>query len=348
MKYLLILSSLITIGNTFSVQAQQWKKVREELVFDHPPFKECHASTLVETEPGHLLLACFAGSEEGHPDVSIWLTESSRNAKWSKPMMAANGLLPDSTRVPTWNPVLFKTDSGKLFLFYKEGPNPREWWGMQRTSMDNGKTWTAPVRLAEGVLGPIKNKPVQLKDGTLLAPSSTETADRWNVHMEISADGGNTWDLIPVDDRNPFKVIQPTILVHSDSSLQILCRSNQNRIVEAWSDDGGRTWSKLSVTDLPNPNSGIDAVTLKDGRHLLVYNPTESGKEWFNGRAKLAVALSSDGKKWEQVLMLENGTKEEFSYPAVIQAADGRVHITYTYDRKNVKHVVLEMDGKNP
>ena len=124
--------------------------------------------------------------------------------------------------------------------------------------------------------------------------------------------------------------------------MQILCRSNQNRIVESWSEDGGRTWSGLATINVLNPNSGIDAVTLKDGTQLMIYNPTERGKEWFNGRAQLAVAVSSDGKKWEQVMMLENGKKEEFSYPAVIQTSDGRVHITYTYDRKNVKHVVLE------
>src|SRR6478735_2009668 len=234
--------------------------------------------------------------------------------------------------------------SGKTFLFYKVGPNPSKWWGMVRTSMDSGRTWAPPVRLEENILGPIKNKPIQLADGTILSPSSTEFGDedRWNVHMELSSDDGKTWEIIPVDDRNPFKVIQPTILQYPGDSLQILCRSNQNRIVDAWSEDGGRTWGNLDTISVLNPNSGIDAVTLKDGTQLLIYNPTEKGKEWFNGRAQLSVAVSTDGKKWTPIMKLENGKTEEYSYPAVIQTSDGRVHITYTYDRKNMKHIVLE------
>jgi len=339
---LFLFTTCLLAGQTVTAQ-KKWKKVTDELVFTNPPFKECHASTILEPRPGHYMISFFAGTEEGEPDVTIWTAEKSGTGKWSQPVSVADGVLNDSTRVPTWNPVLFQSTSGKTFLFYKVGPNPREWWGMVRTSMDSGKTWAAPVRLENNILGPIKNKPIQLADGTIISPSSTETGDdRWNVHMELSTDDGKTWELIPIDDRNPYKVIQPTVLKYTGDSLQILCRSNQNRIVEAWSEDHGRTWGNLTTIDVPNPNSGIDAVTLQDGTQLMIYNPTESGKEWYNGRAQLAVAISTDGKKWEQVMKLENGKKEEFSYPAVIQTSDGRVHITYTFDRKNMKHVVIE------
>ena len=92
----------------------------------------------------------------------------------------------------------------------------------------------------------------------------------------------------------------------------------------------------MTLLDLPNPNSGIDALTLKDGRFLMVCNPVPKG------RSPLAVALSSDGKTWTNALTLEDEPAKEFSYPAVMQTADGKVHITYTWKRLKARHVVLD------
>ena len=243
--------------------------------------------------------------------------------------------------------MLFKERRGKVFLFYKVGPNPREWWGMVKTSTDEGRTWTTARRLPPGILGPIKNKPIQLANGTILAPSSMEeSTERWKVHLEKSTDRGQTWQRIPVDTASALDVIQPSILRYPGGRLQLLCRSKQGSVVQSWSTDGGNTWGQLSKTTLLNPNSGTDAVTLRDGSQLIVYNPDVPGKDWFNGRGKLRVAQSQDGQKWNGIAVLENGDKEEYSYPAIIQTRDGRVHITYTYDRKNIKHVVLQGGGK--
>ncbi|MEO7982652.1 MAG: sialidase family protein [Bacteroidota bacterium] len=317
-----------------------WKKVSEELVVSNAPFKECHASSLVEVSPGELLVTFFGGSGEGLNDVTVWLAKKENN-KWNAPFSIASGFINDSVRFPCWNPVLFKARDGNLFLFYKVGPNPANWWGMVLTSGDNGKSWSAPEKLPGGILGPIKNKPVQLADGTILSPSSKEENNQWKVYIERSSDLGKTWEIIPVDSNSTFKVIQPSILIYPGQRLQILCRSDQDNIVQSWSGDNGKNWGALSKINLPNPNSGIDAVTLKNGWKLLVYNPTVRGKDWFNNRGKLSVAVSKDGIHWKEVAILENGDNEEFSYPAVIQTEDGQVHITYTYDRKNIKHVVL-------
>jgi alpha-L-fucosidase len=329
---------------SFMCKAQNaWRITNQELIFDNAPFAQCHASTIVEVNEGKKMVAYFAGTGEGNKDVGIWVS-TQLHKKWSEPVLIADGVINDTLRYPCWNPVLFKAKEGKIFLFYKVGPSPREWWGMVRRSADDGQTWTAPEKLPSGILGPIKNKPVQLADGTILSPSSIETKQSWKAHVERSTDLGATWQLIPVDPQTKFNVIQPTMLLHGGNKIQILCRSKENKIIEAYSDDNGKTWGTLSPTKLPNPNSGIDAVTLKDGMQLLVYNPTtNSNDKGFNDRAKLNVAISKDGKQWTDVAVLENGTTEEYSYPAVIQAKDGKVHITYTYDRKNVKHVVLEV-----
>jgi predicted neuraminidase len=308
--------------------------VKSEFVFDVPPTPQCHASTIVETASG-LVAAWFGGEHEKAPDVGIWVARE-RNGAWTTPVEVANGVQPGGTRLPTWNPVLFQPRSGPLLLFYKAGPDPSHWWGMQTNSSDAGVTWSAPRRLPEGVLGPIKNKPIQLADGTILAPSSTED-DGWKVHFERTSDLGRSWSVTaPVNDGRQLGAIQPSILHRRDGSLQAVGRTRQGRIFSVTSTDQGRSWGPMTLLDLPNPNSGIDGVTLADGRQLLVYNHTT------RGRGLLNVAVSDDGTHWKAALVLENEPGEEFSYPAVIQTHDGLVHVTYTWKRRKVRHVVID------
>ncbi len=313
--------------------AEQPGLVMQEFVYNEASFPSCHASTIVETPQG-LVCAFFGGTAEKNKDVEIWLSRN-QGKGWSAPVSVADGVQDASKRWPCWNPVLFQTKPGTLLLFYKVGPNPSEWWGMLKISHDHGNTWGKAQRLPDGFVGPVKNKPFLLEDGTLLCPASTEH-DGWQVQMEWTPNSGKTWHRTgPLNDGHKIGAIQPSVLRYGDR-LQILCRSRRlGKIVEAWSDDNGRSWSPLTETTLPNPNSGTDAVTLKDGRSLLVYNPTQKG------RSPLNVAVSSDGKNWKTGLILED-QPGEYSYPAVIQTADGNVHITYTWKRELVKHVVLD------
>ncbi|MCH1502089.1 MAG: exo-alpha-sialidase, partial [Verrucomicrobiales bacterium] len=110
----------------------------------------------------------------------------------------------------------------------------------------------------------------------------------------------------------------------------------------SFSEDGGNTWSPMGKTSLPNPNSGVDVVTLADGRHLLIYNHLGSGKTGWGRRGLLNLAISNDGIDWRQIGVVEQEEKAEFSYPAMIQAHDGRVHLTYTWKRQRIKRVVLD------
>ncbi|HVY71709.1 MAG TPA: sialidase family protein, partial [Verrucomicrobiae bacterium] len=200
--------------------------VRNEFIFDDAPFPSAHASTIAETTGGDLLAAWFGGKEEGAPDVGIWLSRFEGD-KWSPPLEVAAGVQADGKQLPCWNPVLFQSHQGPLFLFYKVGPTPKSWWGLFKTSKDGGRTWSNARPLPDRILGPIKNKPVQLKDGTIVAGSSTENSG-WKVHMESTSDGGLTWQHTKtLNDVQEFDVIQPTILVHGGGNLQILCRSKQ-------------------------------------------------------------------------------------------------------------------------
>ncbi|MDB6154416.1 MAG: hypothetical protein JWL90_2869 [Chthoniobacteraceae bacterium] len=319
----------------FAVDARE---LQREFLYETAPFPSCHASTIVESK-GMLVAAWFGGTEEGNADVGIWVSRH-ENEHWSAPVEAANGMQPDGKREPSWNPVLFQPKSGPLMLFYKVGPSPQTWWGMLRTSPDGGKSWSEAVRLPDGILGPIKNKPVELADGTILCPTSTETVSKpseWRVHFEMTRDMGRTWSSARPASAGtpPLDAIQPSILFLGGERLLALGRTRQKSIFEVRSEDGGKTWGAMNRLALPNPNSGVDAVTMKDGRHVLIYNHTD------RGRSPLNVAVSADGLTWQAAAVLES-EPGEYSYPAVIQSADGLLHFTYTWNRKKIRHVVAD------
>jgi predicted neuraminidase len=315
--------------------------VSREFIYETAPFPECHASTIVATPRG-LISAWFGGKKEKDPSVGIWLSRQVGGA-WTAPVEIAHGLQPDGRRLPCWNPVLFQPPGAPLYLFYKIGPSPDTWWGLHRTSTDEGLTWSEPTRLPDGVLGPIKNKPVVLSDDTWLCPTSTETpdaADQWRIHFELSSDHGQTWCRVAPAASLPgqpaINAIQPSVLFHPGGRLQALGRTRAKHLFTTESTDLGRTWSPVTLLSAANPNAGTDALTLKDGRHVLVSNPVPAG------RTPLTVSLSRDGLSWEAPSILEDAPNAEFSYPACIQTPDGRLHITYTWKRKKIAHIVLE------
>ncbi|MEI6276801.1 MAG: sialidase family protein [Prolixibacteraceae bacterium] len=305
-----------------------------EFIYEKAPFPSCHASTLVETKEG-LLAAWFGGTDEGNQDVCIY-TSSLASGKWSAPVKAADGMVKGNLRYPCWNPVLFKRDNGDIILYYKVGPSPREWWGLYKISKDRGESWSVAKEIPGKLLGPIKNKPQRLPDGTILYPTSVETRESWQVYLETSDQELNHWEKTPID-NNGLNAIQPTILFCKNGSMQLLCRSKEKKVVESWSEDQGKTWSPLQQTQIPNNNSGLDAVTLENGTQLLICNPIEKG------RNKIAVLSSTDGKEWTNLIVLEDQPEGEFSYPAIIRGEDGTVHITYTYNRLKIKYVHLKI-----
>jgi len=308
--------------------------VLREDIFVTAPFAQCHASTIVETGAG-LVAAWFGGTAEGQPDVGIWLSRRD-GPTWSPPVEVASGGRAGEESRPCWNPVLVNPEGGPLLLFYKVGPSPSRWRGMMTASTDGGRTWAEPWSLPDGILGPVKNHSLEFPDGMILCGSSTEQ-DGWRVHFEQTRDKGRSWRRTPpINDGREFGLIQPALLRTGGDRVTALMRSTAGRIYSARSADRGATWSNPEALDLPNPNSGIDAATLRDGRYLLVFNPVS------RGRSPLAVALSEDGRNWTRVLILEDEKGAEFSYPAVLQSHDGLVHITYTWKRLRIRHAVLD------
>lgn len=309
---------------------------KSEFLYERAPFPSCHASTIVETKSG-LVAAWFGGSDEGKSDVTIW-TARHDGQSWSAPAEVATGEQADGKRFPCWNPVLFQPDDGPLLLFYKVGPKPSNWWGMLITSDDGGKTWSKSARLPENILGPIRAKPVMI-GGKLWCGSSSEH-DGWRIHLEFTGDLDKPWTRTEaLNDGKQFSAIQPTILPWSADRVQLLCRSRQGRVVETWTHDGGKTFSPLRATEMLNPSTGVDSVLLKDGRALFVYNNTT------RGRTPLSIDVSTNGTNWTHALTLES-EPGEYSYPAMIVTHDGLVHVTYTWKRQRIRHVVVKPGEK--
>jgi len=310
-------------------------------IYEKAAFPSCHASTIVEVAGLHMrpifLAAWFGGKAEGAKDVKIYWS-SFDGKSWSAPEVAA-----EEPNQPCWNPVLFRSQAGTLSLWYKAGPSPQTWTGYVRHSKDNGKTWSPSEMIPAGLLGPVRAKPIQLADGTILAGTSVESYKSWASYVDRSSDDGKTWTrhgpiVIP---NKPHSLIQPTLFETKDGQIVAMCRSSKTgRIAQSESKDAGKTWSPARLIELPNPSAGIDAVRLTSGEIVLIYNHTPL----FRFPLNLAIS-ADDGKTWKPLKTLE-GAAGEYSYPAIVQGQDGMLHCTYTWNRSHIKYVVV--DPKNP
>ena len=333
--------------------------LESEFVFgNEPPFASCHASTVFKLDDGVVLCAWFGGSYEGHDDVAIWLSRRKAEGKWSPPEKIA-----DENGTPHWNPVLTLSPEHRLHLFYKVGPNCRDWSTRVMTSSNGGVNWRRPRNLdsIDGFpVGPVRNKPIVLSDGSWLAPTSRESETEWDAAVTISSNDGASWELggpVPLDhsDFQGKGIIQPTLWESSPGQTHMLLRSTAGRIYRSDSPDWGKSWSAAYPTELDNNNSGIDLVQMPDGRLVLVHNPVPIS---WGKRTPLVISVSDDnGSTWRKELVLEDEDPDldesrvtldrahranEFSYPAVVM--DGTtVLVTYTWKRERIRFRRVEL-----
>ncbi len=357
-QYLTILIITLVSGFSISVQAEDSQAVssidyekfvtgnggKVSYVFgDDRPFAECHASTLVQAANGHIVCVWFAGKHEKNPDVGIWISRFDGSV-WTKPVELAK-----VEETAHWNPVLFIDPDNTISLFFKIGLDPRRWRTYWTQSKDNGSSWSDPEKLVigdAGGRGPVKNKPILLSDGTWLAPASSEDKKGrmviWKSFSDRSTDKGKTWVrsldfVVPANGGEKFKgvgCIQPTFWESEPGKVHALVRTGSGYVWRADSSDGGKTWSEMRALDLPNNNSGLDAIKLNDGRVLLVLNPV--GKIWGK-RTPLDLSISADnGETWRSIAHLED-QPGEYSYPAIVQTKNG-IGICYTWKRQRVRY----------
>ncbi|MBS0604902.1 MAG: exo-alpha-sialidase [Verrucomicrobia bacterium] len=350
-----VLACASLLASTLSALQREDVVLSEEFLSPAWEQYDCHSSSLVQNADGEILVVWKAGLGKGKSNfdiaskVGIWQVRFDGKS-WSDAEKVH--FEPDTV---VWNPVLGQLASGELLLFFRAGAYPWLSTAFMKRSMDGGKVWSDPAYLPAGIVGPSKNKPLVLKDGTMLCPSSTQVGDTDGIYpatavwIDFTSDGGQSWNkskplVIP---GQPFGAIEPALFFDQENNLRLLCRDRACRIGgtegmiwTAVSQDNGKTWSPLEKTDLPNPDSAFDVVDLGEGELVLIYNHSHTQ------RFPLSIAISRDGgKTWERKCDLEEKTGE---FPAAIQTGDKKIHVAYAYEiesgQRRIKHAVLDAD----
>ncbi|EAA5064323.1 hypothetical protein DPT33_03285, partial [Salmonella enterica subsp. enterica] len=253
----------------------------------------------------------------------------------------------------------------------KVGSDVHVWKTWFITSSDRGFTWSTPAPLVNDDIlprGPVKNKLLLASNGAWIAPGSIESPERWRAFVDRSSDEGKHWNIsfVPLEPDNAISgtnvalwdgvkkgmlwecclenllrwdgVIQPTLWESSPGHIHMLLRSTRGAIFRSDSIDYGATWSVARATSLPNNNSGIDLVSMQDGTLILALNPVNGN--WGKRYPLSLIASQDNGESWLPLLDLESD-HGEYSYPAIISEG-GVVHITYTWNRKNIVYCRLQ------
>jgi predicted neuraminidase len=318
---------------------------QEELINPDSPLPMSHVASLCELPDGRLAAVWYSGSKEGAPDVAILLsTRAPGESVWSKPRAivtresTARDLNRDIKKIG--NAVIFEDSTGVIELLYAS-VTVGGWSGCSlnlTTSADGGLTWTRSRRLTLSPLFNfselVKDGPVALTDGGWAVPIYNEFVGEFPELLWLRTTAG---DFRATKSRiaGGRWVLQPALVALSSNSALVVLRdfSPQKKIAVARTADAGRTWTAPTALDLPNANSGLDAIRLTDGRLLLAFNDSAISRE----NLRLAVSVD-EGRTWTRVATLDEEAGTFFSYPFLIQGGNGYVHVVYTWKGKAIKH----------
>jgi len=304
-----------------------------------------HAAALAELADGRIAAAWFAGTREGAADVAVWLATLGTGG-WSAPQpIATREGTAAATRAyvrKVGNPVLY-AEGERLHLWFVSVAMGG-WAGSSlnhAVSVDGGATWSPPVKLQTSPFLNISTlgraPPLPLADGGLGLPVYHEFVAKHGEWLRLGADG-RIVDKVRM--AHEVRTLQPAVAVFDERHALAVLRDagpGPGRIRTAASADGGERWPAAADLPLPNPNSSVALLRLHSGRLLVAGNGA-------GNRNQLLLWLSDDaGKTWRLARTVESDADElaEFSYPALLQARDGRIHLAYTWRRQGIKHAVF-------
>lgn len=316
-----------------------------------------HSSMVCTLPSGDLLAVWYGGSREGAADVALFTSRLALGAsQWSAPERTVDRAMAEdelARRVKkVGNAVIFPDRSGTLWMVYVS-VTVGGWSGSAlnvKTSRDEGRTWSDSRRLTLNpflnISSLVRNKPIYASDGRIGLPIYHELAVAFPQMLWLTpGEDGGVGDYRIRNLAASPGLIQPTLVPLEDDRVLMLLRdrSSGRRMHTAYSSDNGWTWTDAAATGLPNPDSAVDGLRLRDGRILLVYNHAESGRE------NLRLAVSADeGHSWQPGRVIEAAAHKEYSYPCLTEDERGRIHLTYTWQRERIKHVefnVAWLDG---
>jgi predicted neuraminidase len=304
-----------------------------------------HSSTLAELADGRIALAWYAGTAEGSTDAEIWFSTRSGYA-WSPPRViatradtaAATGMVVRKLG----NPVLHASGN-RLHLWYVT-VSVGGWSGASishKISDDGGLTWSPAARLITSALFNmgtlVRTSPVAMRDGGLGLPAYHEMCGQHGEWLRIDAAGRVLGKV-----RIPGSALQPAAAAIDAKEALVLARSAEKRngvVIADTSADGGASWQLAAPLPIANDNTSLNLLRLQSGRLLLAANAIR-GRD----RSVLQLFLSDDrGVSWKESRVIEDDPdiNAEYSYPALLQTADGHIHLTYSYHTQVIAHVTI-------
>lgn len=306
-----------------------------------------HSATLALLSNGRIMAIWFGGQKEGAQDVKLYQAIFTKGV-WQPAQAIASRLdVQQETKRnirKIGNPVLMRDPQGALHLFFVS-VSYGGWAGSainHKLSTDEGVTWSPAKRM---ITSPflnlstlVRGVPLNMENGQIGLPVYHELFTKFPEWLQL---GSNGQVLNKTRMQHGQPTLQPTVIPSDSTHALALLRyagSPPNRIWAANTDDAGLTWHSARPLALPNPNSSVMALRLKSGTLLLAYNPTK------HDRNQLALATSNDnGAHWKFARFLEQSasSSDEFSYPALLEDAQGYIHLTYTYKRQSIKHVMF-------
>lgn len=311
-----------------------------------------HSSAICALPSGDLMAVWYGGSREGAADVALFTARlPAGGGTWTPPItamdraMAADEL--DRMIKKVGNAVVFPDRAGSLWMVYVS-VSLGGWSGSAlnvKTSQDEGRTWGESRRLT---LNPffnlsslVRNKPIYASDGRIGLPVYHEMALKYPQMLWLTpGPNGTVLDYRMRNLSSEIGLIQPALVPLDDDRVLMMLRDQRvgRSLHTAFSDDNGWTWSEAEPSGLPNPDAAVDALRLRDGRILLVYNHADDKRE------NLRLAISADqGRTWRTSAILEEAADQEFSYPNLVEDQRGRIHLTYTWQRERIKHVTFNL-----
>ncbi len=301
-------------------------------------FPRCHSSQIFALRDGSLIAAWWNGSEEAGRNLVVRAARRLPGRdRWEQPFVLAD--TPDTTE---GNPVFFSPGGDKLWVFYRAGfPWAKIMW---IKSSDLGRTWGPPEVFWDKPGWTLRSRMIRLHNGNIVIPALTQGSPELQLNRAqtvfiYSEDNGASWQSTGIVRTEPGNN-EAALFQRDDGSLLAFMRPydrqpEQRFLWSSESFDNGRTWSAAGRTVLRNPSCAIELLKLASGHVVLAFNDSQ------NMRSPLCLALSTDdGRTWSYKRVLEDAAGR-FSYPALTQSPDGRIHLSYTFRRTHIKHVEI-------
>jgi predicted neuraminidase len=315
----------------------------ERLFGPEIPGKYKHPASISEFDNGDLYAVYYGGEGEYEGDTAVYGSRLAKGSnKWTTPKIIA-----DTPGRSEGNAVIWQAPDGLVWLFYITNYGPT--WSTSRIkyklSKDRAQTWTDSDMLAFELGSMVRGRPIVLNDGDYLLPVYHETGEdrertaadtcsfffRYNPKKKTWTESNRI--------RSTSGNLQPAPVQITDDYLVAYCRpggdfepNTRRFVIRSESRDGGRTWTNGEISEFRNPNSAIDFIKLANGHLALVFNDTN-----VDDRMPLTVAISTDNDKtYPHRRNIVNKPGDTAAYPAAIQTRDGKIHVIYTSENRQV------------